>query len=225
MKFEKNAIFTNAHEKCETNFDIPKASGGSQNVDIKENSVQKWDDRKLVKNILAGDRNIAGYYISKPCFKYFNYIKKQYLYNINIEAGDLINDFYIFLQESDWEKLRGFRFESKLETWVCTLATRHLLKKYHKELKENSRTNPQINENYLTLLKPSQKKMSRFELMNAINQLENQRERVLMQYTLEGFGTEEIAKKLEISNNNVYILRSRAIKNLRILIVTNKNNI
>lgn len=179
---------------------------------------KKLNDSQLVKKILDGDRDAAGYFISNICFKYFDYIKKQYLYKLDVEVGDLISDFYIFIQENNWKKLRGFRFESKLETWVCIIASRHLYKKYHKELKENSKTSPQIEENYLAQLKPSDTRMSKFELRDAINQLNNNRERLLMLYTLEGYKTEEIAEKLQTSNNNVYILRNRATKHLRELL-------
>ncbi len=90
------------------------------------------DDKILIGSILNGQNELAVHFLKNRCAAIFEYIRTTRLKEIDIETGDLINDFYIYLQENNWEKLRAFRFESKLQTWINVVASRYFLKKYHR---------------------------------------------------------------------------------------------
>ncbi len=176
------------------------------------------NDRELVNRILAGDKDALGEFLLKDCYPIFFKILRDRLSNLDLKADDLISDFYIYLYENDWKRLRGFRFESKLRTWINLVASRYLMKKYKKELKENARKNTPIAEGTLSVFEHLDKKMTKFELTGAIGKLPNERDRRMLEYSIMGFKTDEIASLLKTSNNNVYVIRNRAIKNLKRLL-------
>ena len=189
---------------------------------IERKTMPMLDDKTLVKRVLEGDKDAMAQFLAEKCFNTFSYICNQRLKCLDLEINDLINDFYIYLSNNDWKVLRTFRFESKLQTWVNWVASRYLVKLYRKDLKENAKETPPITEKTLFDITPNETKMSKFELMDSINKLENTKDREILRYTLLDMKTEEIAKLMATSNGNVYIMRNRAVNNLKRLL--NENN-
>jgi len=175
------------------------------------------DDRQLVAQIITGDSQIAALFLKQKCAKIFEYVLRTRLKGLNLDVNDLIHDFYIFLQENNWEKLRTFRYESKLQTWINLVASRYLLKKYDKDLKENARKGTQIDGFPSFTDDDHHNKMVRIELVEAIGQLKEKRDQLVLLLLLQGFDSSEIAEQIGTSANNVYTIKSRAIEKLRIL--------
>jgi RNA polymerase sigma factor (sigma-70 family) len=176
------------------------------------------EDRQLVQKVLAGDKEAMAIFLTKKCYSIFNYIRTRRLKSLDIEAKELISDFYIYLSNKDWKVLRTYRFESKLQTWINLVAARYLVQLYKKELQENARENPPVCETTIHGAMNMSNKLSRFELEDAISRLLNEHDRQVLRYTLNDYKTEEIAEKMKVSIANVYVLRNRAIKNLKKLI-------
>ena len=180
------------------------------------------EDWHLVQKVLAGDKDAIGKFLTENCYHIFQFVKIRRLNSLDLEPYDLVSDFYIFLSANDWKVLRTFRFESKLQTWINLVASRYLIKLYKKELQENAKENPPISEKTLLSLASNEKKLTRFELADLIGKLTNNRDKQMLEYTLMGFETEEISKLMHVSKNNVYVLRNRAINNLKRLLNEDK---
>lgn len=176
------------------------------------------DDRQIVSLIIEGNSKAIAYFLTHNCTRIFEYINKTRLKGLSLQTNDLVNDFYIFLQENNWEKLRQFRFESKLQTWINVVASRYFLKKYARELKETSRNCPPINSIFSFVREGTDERIVRSDMLEAISYLNDKRSKLLLLLDLQGFESNEIAEQLGISTNNVYVLRSRAIKNLKNLL-------
>ena len=102
------------------------------------------EDREIVTRIVEGNSLLAALFLKQKCAKIFEYIKDTRLEDLDLQVDDLVSDFFIYLQENNWEKLRTFRFESRLQTWINVVASRYLSKKYASELKERSKTGAQL---------------------------------------------------------------------------------
>jgi RNA polymerase sigma factor (sigma-70 family) len=176
------------------------------------------DDRLLVNLILEGDHDVAANFLKQKCTVIFDYIIKTRLKGLNLNIDDLVSDFYIFLQENDWEKLRQFRFESKLLTWINLVASRYFLKKYASELKESARKCTPIDGIPSFTDEDSDRRIVQSELLEAISAMKQIRYQQVLLLGLQGFDSGEIGEQLGISINNVYIIRSRAITNLKSLL-------
>lgn len=176
------------------------------------------DDRQLVLQIIRGDNLLAALFLKQKCQRTFEYINCTRLRGLDMHVDDLINDFYLFLQENNWEKLRSFRFESKLQTWINLVASRYLLKKYDKDLKENARKGTQIDGFPSFTDDDHHNKMVRTDLLEAIGQLKEKRDQLVLLLILQGFDSSEIAEQVGTSTGNVYTIKSRAIEKLRTLL-------
>jgi RNA polymerase sigma factor (sigma-70 family) len=192
-----------------------------QSLPAKEKTIAELsgeDERILVEQILLGQNTLAANFLKQKCIKSFEYILHTRLRGLNLDVDDLVNDFYIFLQENNWEKLRKFRFESRLHTWLNLLASRYLLKKYARELKECSGNCTPIDDIKILVNEDAENKLVRSDILEAISFLNNKRYQQVLLMGLQGFDADEIADQLGINANNVYGLRSKAIKKLKNLL-------
>jgi RNA polymerase sigma factor (sigma-70 family) len=185
---------------------------------IKPNLHSFYDDKSLVEQITDGNDQLAFIFLKEKCEKIFEYIRNSRLKGFDLETDDLINDFYIFLQENNWEKLRAFRFESKLQTWINVVASRYLLKKYDNELKENSVKGTPIEGIHSFSDDDTTNRMVLAELLEAISRLKEKRYQQVLLLGLQGFDPKEIGEQIGISVNNVYVIKSRAVEQLKNLI-------
>ncbi|HNX65703.1 MAG TPA: sigma-70 family RNA polymerase sigma factor [Bacteroidales bacterium] len=174
------------------------------------------DDRELVRYITAGNEDLAACFLKQRCLNIFQYINNTRLKELDLDINDLINDFYIFLHEDNWEKLRSFRFESKLTTWINLVATRYLLKKYSKELKEIPLKGTPIEG--ISAFSDDSCSAVHADLLEAISRLKDKRDQQVLLMGLHGYDSPEIAKHIGTSVNNVYVIKSRAIEKLKELI-------
>lgn len=97
------------------------------------------DDQSLVRSILNGNTQAFSFLIKKYEKLVFHMIQK--LISDDSSMEELAQDVFMKV----YEKLPGFRFESKLSTWIATIAYRHTInhlrkskKMVYKELEEAS---------------------------------------------------------------------------------------
>lgn len=185
---------------------------------IKHNLHSFSDDESLVEQIINGYDQLAFIFLKEKCEKTFRYILNTRLKGLDLEIDDLINDFYICLQENNWEKLRAFRYESKLQTWINVVASRFLLKKYGNELKENSIKGTPIESIRTFSDDDTTNRIVRAELLEAISRLKEKRDQQVLLLGLQGFDPKEIGEQIGTSVNNVYVIKWRAVEQLKNLI-------
>ncbi len=79
------------------------------------------DDQTLVRSILNGNTQAFSFLIKKYEKLVFHMVQK--LVNDEPSIEELAQDVFMKV----YEKLPGFRFESKLSTWIATIAYRHTI--------------------------------------------------------------------------------------------------
>lgn len=133
---------------------------------------------------------------------------------------ELITEFYLYLCENEWNRLRKFEFKSSLNTWLTVIAVRFFRKKQAIQTKMIV-VEPQ-------LIVETQKdeaddydvlnEMSRLELYKAIDKLSKPRERYALLADLTGKSAEEIAADMGCTVSAVYNLTKKARMELRTLL-------
>lgn len=83
-----------------------------------------WSDRDLVSAVISGDQNAIVYmFYSKFSATFQYHIYK--LFNGKVEVSDLVDEFFMFLLEDDWRRLRSFNPDkSSLSSWISTVSYR-----------------------------------------------------------------------------------------------------
>ena len=174
------------------------------------------DDRELVRLLLENDQDAIEYVFFLRCEGMFAHIVHT-VYQSNSKREELITEFYLFLRENDWERLRQFEFKASLNTWLTVIAIRFFKKK-------------KISQTKLVVIDPlliveTQKneaddydiihEMSRLELYQAIDRLSKPRERYALLADLAGKRAEDIAKEMGCTVAAVYNLTKKARQELK----------
>lgn len=169
------------------------------------------DDRELVRLLLENDQDAIEYVFFMRCNGMFAHIVHS-VFQSNSSKEELITDFYLFLRENGWERLRQFEFKSGLNTWLTVVAVRYFKKKRISQTKLVA-IDPQ-------LIVETQKneaddydiirEMSRLELYKAIDRLSKPRERYALLADLAGKRAEDIALEMGCTVAAVYNLTKKA---------------
>lgn len=173
-------------------------------------------DRELVAMILANDQDAIEYLFFYRCSGMFAHIIHS-VFGSQGTKEELITEFYLYLFENDWDRLRNFEFKSGLNTWLTVVALRFFKKKRIFQTKLIA-IDPQ-------LIVESQKnetddydiihEMSRLELYQAIDRLSKPRERYALLADLTGKRAEDIAEEMDCTVAAVYNLTKKARMELK----------
>lgn len=176
-------------------------------------------DRELVGLLLANDQEAVEYVFFHRCNGMFAHIVHS-VFQSQGKKEELISEFYIYLSENNWKRLRQFEFKSSLNTWLTVIAVRFYRKK-------------QVIQTKMLVVEPqliveTQKneaddydvfqEMTRLELYKAINKLSKPRERYALLADLTGKSAEEIAADMGCTVSAVYNLTKKARMELRTLL-------
>ena len=169
------------------------------------------DDHELVRLLLENDQDAIEYVFFLRCEGMFAHIVHT-VFQSNSKKEELITEFYLFLSENNWERLRKFEFKAALNTWMTVIAIRFFKKK-------------KIFQTKLVVIDPqliveTQKneaddydiinEMSRLELYQAIDRLSKPRERYALLADLAGKRAEDIANEMGCTVSAVYNLTKKA---------------
>lgn len=172
-------------------------------------------DKELLDAVLNNDEDAIEYLLFFRCDKLFSFIIRR-TFSSNVKKEELITEFYLFLQKNDWEKLRKFSFLSSLDTWLSTVLVR-----FFDDKKENITTTDEksslIDENIVEV-EENNSDMLRFELLDAINGLENEKYKYVLLSEWKGMKADEIAVTMCTSVENVYTIANRAKGKLKIML-------
>lgn len=86
------------------------------------------EDKYIVDRLIANDVNTIEDFFFNRCRAMLTYIGK-YFCQSKESAESLIGEFYEYLAENDWHKLRIFKYSCSLNAYVTVIATRYFQNK------------------------------------------------------------------------------------------------
>lgn len=84
-------------------------------------------DQELVQLLFANDAEAIEYVFFHRCNGMFAHIIHSVLQSQG-EKEELISEFYLYLSENNWNRLRNYEFKSSLNTWLTVVAVRYFKK-------------------------------------------------------------------------------------------------
>ena len=88
--------------------------------------MTSWSDERLVKAVLSGDQDAVVYMFYTKYSATFQYHIYK-LFDYKVEVSDLVDEFFLFMYEDDWKRLRSYDPSmSSLSTWISTVSYRFL---------------------------------------------------------------------------------------------------
>ena len=168
----------------------------------------EYTDKEIVEAILANDDDMIEHFLFRECKPLFSYIIHS-IFEGRVERNELINDFFLYLRQNDWYKIRQFDFRSKLTTWISVVAIRYFQKKRTSMLDFCSID--ALNEHEAFLHEIGVSHDCQMDVRDAIERMPNQRyQYVLTELELKERVPEEIAQEMNITIDNLYNIRHRA---------------
>jgi RNA polymerase sigma-70 factor (ECF subfamily) len=153
------------------------------------------------------------------------------------EIGGLTNDIFLSLIENDYSRLRQFRGDSRLSTWLFTVSenkAKDFLKKQKVlidiiSLEENDDQELQIPDNRPSVVE----QLEKFEIVRAIftklqERLSDQEKKFIKLHYFQDQPLSSVADEMDISMNNIYVIKHRVKKKAAEMlseIITFKKNI
>ena len=174
--------------------------------------MKNLSDKELVERLTCNDEKAIRYFFYEKCKPMLGYIIKE-IFSYRVEKNELVNELYIYLQENNWHKLRKFDYRSKLSTWMSVVAVRFFQKK-RDELIENgvsSALNIQKENGYDC----QEMMIAKMDIATWLEAMPNERYRyVIKALIIEDSEPQQVADKLEITIDNLYNLKRRALQQL-----------
>ncbi|MCR5014330.1 MAG: sigma-70 family RNA polymerase sigma factor [Bacteroidales bacterium] len=171
----------------------------------------RLSDRQLVDMLLANDEEAVEYVFFYRCNSMFAHIINS-LYHAQVKKEELITEFYMYLSEDDWRRLRQFEFKSALNTWLTIVAVRYFKGKISDVRTKTVELTSQIENDIESVQADNDplQELSKLELYESIEQLPKPRERFALLGMLTGKSAEVIAKELGCTVMAVYNLTKKA---------------
>lgn len=168
-------------------------------------------DQTLVGLLFENNSEAVDYLLFHRCNGMFAHVVHS-VFSHTETIEDLITEFYLFISDNNWDKLRKFEFRSSLNTYLTVLAVRFFKKMKISQTKivpvdpqlivETQKNNP---DDY-----DIEHEISRMEMYKAIDELSKPRERYALLSELNGMSAEEIAVDMGCTVSAVYNLTKKA---------------
>ena len=184
------------------------------------NTYQNLSERELIEQIVCNNNFIIEYFFFEKCSSMFGYIVGQ-IFSYKVNKDELVNELYIYLAEDNWEKVKGFNYQSKFTTWLSVVAIRFFSKKRN-ELIENTSSEALIIEKTESMQDKIQQKIDIEYFLSKIT-LERYRF-VIQELILKERVPQELADEMEITIDNLYNIKRRALQQLVSIIKRDLDN-
>lgn len=178
---------------------------------------RQLSDVDLVKSVCGNNEDAVVYFFYQKylaCFQY--HILKLFPDGIDIRA--LVDEFFIYLFEDDWRRLRTFNPEkASLSTWVSVISFRFFKNyKYNRLESKGMLSVTDKLESFADEWINSSESGIRMDLDAVINSIRNERDREIARMIfIEDKDFKQVADRFGLSVDYVYTIKNRLIRLLK----------
>lgn len=182
--------------------------------------MSSWSDERLVKAVLSGDQDAIVYIFYTKFSATFQYHIYR-LFDYKVEVSDLVDEFFLFMYEDDWRRLRSFdRSLSSLSTWISTVSYRFF--RDYKRSKIDLNGAITISDKWESFRGDWIQSIDAGIMMDietAISAIKNERDRnIAKQIFIDDREYDAIAKDFDLTCDYVYTVKNRLVKQLKTML-------
>lgn len=181
-------------------------------------SPSAMGDAELVSAVISGDKDAIVYMFYTKFSATFQYHIYK-LFDYKIEVTDLIDEFFLYLYEDEWKRLKGYdSAKSSLSTWISTVSYRFFRDYKRSKIDLNGLiTISNKWETYRTDWVEEYDKSILVDIESAIQKLKSDRERKIAEMIfIKDCELEIVAADFQISIDYVYTIKNRVSKQLKV---------
>lgn len=184
----------------------------------KRQTLSSWSDEKLIRAVYSGDQDAIVYMFYTKFSSTFQYHIYK-LFDYKVDVADLVDEFFLFMYEDDWKRLRSFdSSKSSLSTWISTVSYRFF--RDYKRSKIDLNGLITISDKWETFRGDWVQSIDAgimLDIDTAIDEIKNERDReIAKQIFVDDREYEAIADEFGLTCDYVYTIKNRIIKQLRI---------
>ena len=184
----------------------------------KRQALSSWSDEKLIRAVYSGDQDAIVYMFYTKFSSTFQYHIYK-LFDYKVDVADLVDEFFLFMYEDDWKRLRSFdSSKSSLSTWISTVSYRFF--RDYKRSKIDLNGLITISDKWETFRGDWVQSIDAgimLDIDTAIDEIKNERDReIAKQIFVDDREYEAIADEFGLTCDYVYTIKNRIIKQLRI---------
>lgn len=173
-------------------------------------------DFEIIEALIARDNAVTQEFFFKRCRPLFSSIINR-VFDYDVDYDECINELYLYLLHNNCERLKQFQGRSSLFLWLKVTATRFFIKK-RRHLIENISREPLYcweDEEVSTSTATEVISTDSMDVENLMKAMPNKRYvYVLRQLLLNELSPEELAKEMNITVDNLYNIKRRALQQL-----------
>lgn len=179
--------------------------------------VDIYSDTELVNAVCSNNQHAIVHLFYKKCLPTFQYhIYKLFPYKEDFR--DLVDEFFIYLHEDDWRRLKTFDgTRASLSTWMSVTSFRFFKAYKHSKIDSNGLIS--ISDKWETFVGDwvqSHDAGLILDINDSINSVKNERDREIARLLfIEDKEFQVIADRFELSIDYVYTVKNRLLKQLR----------
>lgn len=181
-------------------------------------SPSAMGDAELVSAVISGDKDAIVYMFYTKFSATFQYHIYK-LFDYKIEVADLIDEFFLYLYEDEWKRLKVYdAAKSSLSTWISTVSYRFFRDYKRSKIDLNGLiTISNKWETYRTDWVEEYDKSILVDIESAIQKLKSDRERKIAEMIfIKDCELEIVAADFQISIDYVYTIKNRVSKQLKV---------
>lgn len=181
-------------------------------------SPSAMGDAELVSAVISGDKDAIVYMLYTKFSATFQYHIYK-LFDYKIEVADLIDEFFLYLYEDEWKRLKVYdSAKSSLSTWISTVSYRFFRDYKRSKIDLNGLiTISNKWETYRTDWVEEYDKSILVDIESAIQKLKSDRDRKIAEMIfIKDCELEIVAADFQISIDYVYTIKNRVSKQLKV---------
>ena len=177
----------------------------------------KWSDRELVTAVTSGNQSAIVYMFYTKYSSTFQYHIYR-LFNYKVEVSDLVDEFFLFLLDDNWKRLRSFDPDkASLNTWISTVSFRFF--RDYKRSKIDLNGLITISDQWETFRGDwieSVEAGLAMDIRAAVDGIKSERDRKIAEKLfIEDKEYEAVAEEFGLTVDYVYTVKNRIVKQLR----------
>lgn len=171
-------------------------------------------DQEIIQGLIDCDNRVTEEFFFVRCRPLFLSIIRK-VFDHEVEYDEFVNELYLYLMEDDARKLRDFEYRSTVYQWLKVVAIRFFIKKRREMIEKDIQEPLYDEENGRERVGVEVTSTARMDLQRLFDLMPNKRYVYIIQkLVLEDMEPERLAEELNITVDNLYNIKRRAMTQL-----------
>ncbi len=175
-------------------------------------------DKEIITQLIARNPVVTRQFFFKDCRPLFVSVINR-IFTYGVDYDEFVNELYLYLMEKDGYRLKQFEGRSSIYQWLKIVAIRYFVAKKSTMI-ENTSDESLLGEAERVVATGANRSAARMDICRLFKHMSNKRQvYVIKRLILDDAEPEKVANELQITVDNLYNIKKRAIDALATIAV------